>query len=70
MSKYDDKVGQLPELKGEAAEDSLSCPGKCFWGIAEYVIHCHRNVECYRCYGNIRSTYSHERAFTKSFMVF
>ena len=40
--------GQLLYAKGKAAEDSLSCPGKCFWGIAEYVIHCHICVECYR----------------------
>ncbi len=35
-------------MKGKVAEDSLSCSGKCFWGIAEHVIHCHICVECYR----------------------
>ena len=40
--------GQLLYAKGKVAEERFSCPGKCFWGIAEHVIHCHICVECYR----------------------
>ena len=65
-----DKVGQPLVLKGKIAEDSFLCPEECFWGITEYVIHCHRDVECYRCYGNMENYVTMSELFTKSFMVF
>ena len=57
-----DKVGHLSHLKGETAEDLFSCPGKYFWGITEYVVHCHKDVECYRIM-EYRIKRNHERAF-------
>ena len=36
------KGGQLLRVKGEFAEDDLSCPGRGFWDVAEYVAYCHK----------------------------
>ena len=41
-----------------------------FWGIAKYVMHCHKYVECYRCYVNMKYLVTMNELFTRSFMVF
>ena len=38
------KDGQLLYKKGKVAEELNPCPRRRFWGIAEYVIHCHKNM--------------------------
>ena len=42
------KVGRLLYAKGATAEDLFPRPGEYFWDTIEYVVDCHRNVECYR----------------------